>query len=257
MGNVEEVLIQSPANDRIKRLVRLRDRRARDREQVFVAEGEALNRALQAGLAPREIYGPVDTTLAEARAIYRASGPALQKASYRSDPRAVIGVFEQENVTLDQIELGTKPFVIIADELEKPGNVGAILRTAAALGVDLVIVPRAFDLYNPNVLRSSLGALFLVPIAKADLTDALPWLEARDVSTVVAHPEGGSHPWEVNLTNGVALIIGGEHSGLSEQARSGADHVISVPMTRGVDSLNASVTAAVLVYEVLRQRHHQ
>lgn len=247
--------ITSPANERIKRLVRLRSRRHRDDEGVFLVEGpRLLDRALESGLEPVEIYedGSLERSYPDA---VRVEPTVLDKASYRQTSQGTIAVFGQLPTHLPRISVSSPALLIAAEAIEKPGNLGAMLRTAAAVGADCFLtVDDRTDIFNPNVVRSSTGALFTVPVAVTDLQTLRAWLDSHSISLVAATPGASLTMWDADLGGSCALLVGTEAEGLSDQARAQADLEVSVPMTGLVDSLNASVSAALLAYEALRQR---
>lgn len=247
--------IVSTSNARIKRLARLGERRHRDHEGVFVIEGaKMINRAIEAGLMPIEIYGDGTVELAELEMVTVAPS-VLDRVSYRKRSEGLLAVFPQTETTLDSVELGDPAMVLVAEGIEKPGNLGAILRTADAVGAHAVItIPNRVDLFNPNVIRASTGACFTMPVVAVGLTDLGAWVADHGLSLVAADPEGQASIWDVDLTRPVALMVGAEAVGLTNQAREAADRLVSVPMNGAVDSLNASVTLALLAYEALRQR---
>jgi TrmH family RNA methyltransferase len=247
--------ITSPANDRIKWLVRLRERRHRDDEGVFMIEGQRLyDRALQAGLEPMVTFTSSDFEGSGETLLVAPS--VLDKASYRSRAQEVIGVFPQFDLDIGLITPSRVPLILVVEDIEKPGNLGAMMRTAAAAGADaLITVGRSVDPFNPNVVRSSTGALFSLPLAVSSWEETRPWLEERGIDVVAASPDGQGPPWETDLTGPIAIIIGAEDAGLSGQARSIAREIVAIPQEdEGVDSLNASVAAAVLLFEAVRQR---
>jgi RNA methyltransferase, TrmH family len=251
--------ITSAANPRIRRLVALRDRKERDRESVFLVEGSRdLDRAVAGGHRPREIYYDPD----------RFSGPphpagtevtvaaaALDRASYRGRSQGVIGVFGQFDVTLDHLAPGPDPFFLIAEAIEKPGNLGALLRTADAVGADaLIAADPDTDPFSPNVVRASTGAIFSVPLALAGLDETVAWVRGQGARIVAADPGAPDSIWDTDLTGPIALLVGAEHTGLTRSALTTADTTVSLPMHGSMDSLNVSVSMAVLAYEALRQR---
>ena len=247
--------ITSPGNERIKWLVRLRDRKHRDAEGVFVVEGERLyTRALETGLKPviTFVSGDFDA-VGETISV---APDLLDKASYRSRSQGIIGVFPQFDVDIDLVEVSSVPLVLIAEDIEKPGNLGAMMRTAAAAGADVLIaVGSTVDPFNPNALRSSTGAIFTLPLAVSSWKETQTWLEARGIGIVGASPDARALLWETDLTGPIAVVIGAEDAGLSEQARSIARELVRIPQAdTGVDSLNASVAAAVVLFEAARQR---
>jgi TrmH family RNA methyltransferase len=251
--------IVSPANPRIKRLVDLRDRRSRDEASVFVVEGERhMSRALAAGMVPAELYfdpGLFPEPPYPASRVFSVKTGALDRASYRGRSQGVIGVFEQFEVTVERLRLGTDPLVMVVEGIEKPGNLGALLRTADAVGATaLIAADPGTDAFNPNVIRASTGALFTVPLAVTSLGTAVAWLRSHEVRIVAAHPDAETVLWESDLTGPIALLVGSEHRGLGADALGVADLTVSIPMRGHADSLNTSISAAVLVYESLRQR---
>jgi len=256
---VPDLDITSIANPRIKTLVGLRERRNRDREGRFVIEGpRLLARAAEAGYRPREIYydpdhfdlGPFVGPPA-----FTCSTEILTRASYRGSDEGVIAVFDHFALGIDRLSLGPLPLVLIAEGLEKPGNLGAILRTADAVGADAVIaIDPEIDPFNPNVARASTGALFTVPLAVSDLGSTHSWLRGHHINLLAADPAAETDLWSVDMTGPSALLVGSEHDGLTAEARTAADMLLSVPLRGSADSLNTSVTMALLAYEARRQQ---
>ena len=180
---------------------------------------------------------------------------ALDRASYRGRSQGVIGVFGQFDVTLDHIDTRADPLLLIAEAIEKPGNLGALLRTADAVGADaLIAADPQTDPFSPNVVRASTGAIFSVPLAVAGLDDAVAWARNHQARIVAADPGAAVLLWEADLTGPIALLVGAEHAGLTESALAASDTTVSVPMHGSTDSLNVSVSMAVLAYEAMRQR---
>ncbi len=256
-------MIESPTNPTIKRLVRLRKRRERDRSGRFLIEGHReLMRAHSAGITLEEVLvSPhatgdratfADRLRDEGIRVTPTSTAAFVKASQRANPDGLLALAVQPTTTLEQLELPPAPLILVVESIEKPGNLGAMLRSADGAGADAVIVADpATDVFNPNVVRSSQGALFLVPVAVGTMPDVQRWLEQRHIRVFAADPTGAVAPWEADLCGAAAIVIGAEHAGLS----AGWDGVtVSLPMRGGSDSLNASATAAVLLYEAVRQR---
>jgi RNA methyltransferase, TrmH family len=248
--------ITSPANERIKRLIRLRDRRHRDAEGVFVVEGPRLvGRAIETGLEPLEIYvddSTPDLAISHALAV---EPTVLSRASYRKQSEGVIAVFEQLPLRLDQIDTNETPLILAAESIEKPGNLGAMLRTADASGANgFVAVGESTDVFNPNAIRASTGALFSVPVAVCSLDDFGLWLQERSIRLVAASPDSQDTLWDTDMTAASALMVGAEDKGLSESARERSDRLVMIPMSGSSDSLNTSVSLALLTFEAVRQR---
>jgi TrmH family RNA methyltransferase len=253
--------ITSVSNPRIKRLVALRDRHERDLESVFVVEGiRELERAVEAGMRPLEIYydpgrfpGPPHPAQIEVS----VAPQALDRASYRARSNGLIAVFARLDLSLERLTPPPGPLYLVAESIEKPGNLGALLRIADAVGAaGLIVTDTGTDPYNPNVIRSSTGALFTVPLAVATLDQTMTWLRGQDIRICAADPGADETLWDTDLTMPCALLAGSEHAGLSEAARAAADSLVRIPMLGTVDSLNVSVSMALLAYETLRQRQH-
>jgi TrmH family RNA methyltransferase len=248
--------ITSPTNERIKGLIRLREKRHRNAEGVFVVEGPRMvDRAIESGLKPLEIYIDDPTSdLANADALM-VEPTVLSRASYRSQSEGVIAVFEQFPLTLDQIDLDDTPLVLAAESIEKPGNLGAMLRTADAFGANgFVAIGETVDVFNPNVIRASTGALFTVPVALCGLDDFGLWLEDHSIRLIAASPESQNTLWDTDMTGASALLVGAEDTGLSKSATQRCDSLVAIPMFGASDSLNTSVSLALLAYEAVRQR---
>ncbi len=249
--------ITSPANERIKWLVRLRERKHRDAEGVFLVEGARLYaRAIDAGLTPNVTFVTGETDIEVVGEMVTVEAAALDKASYRERSEGLIAVFPQLVTTLTGLDPGEDPLLLVAENVEKPGNLGAMLRTAGAAGVSgIVMVGEAVDAHNPNAIRSSTGAIFSVPLAITDWVELTPWLTERGIRLVAAAPSGGTSVWDTDLTGRVALVVGAEDQGLSPTALEHAGEVVEIPQAEGpVDSLNVSVAAAILLFEAARQR---
>lgn len=247
--------ITSASNEQIKWLLRLRERAERDSAGLFIVEGERLyRRALEAGLEPVASF--TDGTVGSVGETVTVQPSVLDRASYRQRSQGIIGVFPQFETTLDGLRPGAVPLILVAEDIEKPGNLGAMMRTAAAAGADgLITVGASVDPFNANVVRSATGALFTLPVAVSYWESVEPWLERRGIEVVGASPDADTPLWQADLTGAVALVIGAEDIGLSVQAASIAARTMRIPQSEtGVDSLNASVAAAVLLYEAVRQR---
>lgn len=248
--------ITSTSNRRLKRLVGLRDRKNRDEEGLFVVEGPRLvGRAIAAGLSPREVF--IDRSVP-----YQGPGSpvgvepeTLARASYRRRSQGIIAVFPQFPMELAAIDVTHPALVIVTEAIEKPGNLGAMLRTADAVGADAVIVTgEGVDPFNPNVVRASLGTLFTVPLALTSLDALAPWVDQHGIRLIAASPQAGTSLWDLDLTGPVGIVVGSEDRGLTSRALSMTAESASIPMKGRADSLNASVSLALFAYEVVRQR---
>ena len=256
--------ITSLQNPRVKHIVRLRDeKRQRRAEGLMLVEGyDEIQLALSAGHKPQTILSApellshrVDIAETDAERI-TVSRPVFEKMSYRENPDGWLAVFPIPQQTLDDLLPGESPLVIVAESIEKPGNLGAILRTADAAHVDALLVcdPRV-DLWNPNVVRASRGAVFSVPVVECDNGAALEWLKRRGVHILAATPGAEAVYSEIDLRKPVAIAVGTEDEGLSEFWMANADVRVRIPMGGSVNSLNVSVSTALIVYEAVRQRN--
>jgi RNA methyltransferase, TrmH family len=259
--------ITSPANPRIKQLVALRRRRTREQAGVTLVEGLAeIELALAAGVAPVTLYycpaladpeslGLAATAAAVGAAVVQVSRPVFEKISYREGPDGWLAVVPAVVSSLENLDLGPRPLVLVCAGLEKPGNLGAILRTADAAGVAAVIAADPVtDWGNPNVVRASKGTVFSVPVAAGTSAQALDWIAARRLAIVAATPDAKQLVTDVDLTGPTAIAVGAEQAGLSSEWLERADHRVRIPMFGRADSLNVSTSAAIITYEAVRQR---
>lgn len=260
--------ITSPANPRIKRLVRLRERRERDESGRFLIEGyRELRRALSGGVEVEELYccpalylGENEESLVEAAAragaeVVPVGEAPFRKASYRDRPEGLLAVAHQFPTGLERLRPGPDPLLLVVEGIEKPGNLGTMLRTAGAAGAAAVVVcDPATDPFNPNVVRASLGTLFTVPLFVGDTPGAVSRLRELGIRTVATTPSASTPHWEADLTGPVAVLVGSEQLGLSDAWLAAADHKVVIPMPGSVDSLNAAMAAGVVLFEALRQR---
>jgi len=260
--------ITSPSNERIKRLVRLRTRRERDRSGRFVVEGyRELRRAVEGDVEVTELYvcpdlflGSNEPSLVEAAAaagaevVAVAPGP-FRKASYRDRPEGLLAVARQFPTDLERLDPSAPALLLVAEAIEKPGNLGTMLRTAEAAGADAVVVCEpTTDPFNPNVVRASLGTLFRVPLAIASTGETVAWLRERGIRSLAATPAGAVPHFEADMTGPVAVVVGSEQYGLTDAWLHGADERVVIPMPGSVDSLNAAMSAGILLFEAVRQR---
>jgi TrmH family RNA methyltransferase len=268
--------ITSPQNPRVKRVVKLNDRRARDEARQTVVEGvREVRLALGRGVVPVEAYvcpELIDGVEGETAArhlvtiggtgmseVFYVSPEVFARMAYRGESGGLLMVIAYRPSRLDALQFRAAPFLVVVEEAEKPGNLGAVLRTADAAGVDAVILPtppdsRGTDLHNPNVIRASLGAYFTVPTVAAGNAESIAWLRERGIAIVAATPTAEALYTGADLTGPVAVAVGSEAWGLSETWLTAADQRVRIPMAGAVDSLNLSASAALLMYEVVRQR---
>jgi TrmH family RNA methyltransferase len=260
--------ISSPSNPRIRAVARLRDRRERDRTGLTLVDGaREVRRALEAGVEVVEAFVAralearadgaiiVDRLEAAGVAWVPASDEALGRLAFGDRSEGVVAVIRPPSLDLDRLAPPSDPLVVVAEGIEKPGNLGAILRSADGAGADAVIVADArTDPFNPNAIRASLGTIFRMSLAAATSAEALDWLVARGIRVVAARAAASAEYASLDLRGPLAIVLGSEAEGLT--GAWGDDRVIGarIPMHGVADSLNVSVAAAILLYEAVRQR---
>jgi RNA methyltransferase, TrmH family len=262
--------ITSPQNQRIKDVVKLGKRGTRDSLRLTVVEGiRECSLALAAGKHPQQVFlcPPIlqdahsslrDTLLAAGvnpRDIFEVTRDVFAKLAYRGESGGIVLVLPYFARGLQDLHLPTQPLLLVLEGIEKPGNLGAILRTADAAGVHGVIVTAgATDIHNPNAIRASLGAIFTVPVVEASSVEAAAFLHSHQIHMVAATPHAEALYWDINLRDPVAIILGSEAEGLSQAWLDHAQSHVRLPMYGAVDSLNLSTATSVILYEALRQR---
>jgi TrmH family RNA methyltransferase len=265
---VHDSRIQSGQNERLKRAARLRTHRGRTQQRRIIVDGRReVLRALQGGIEPHELFISEDhladpgispiTEEAAARSLrtFYVAAPAFAKIAYGNRTEGVVLVAEQPERRLSDFQPAANPLICVVERVEKPGNVGAILRTADAAGVSAVIVADGItDLYNHNAIRASLGAIFHVPLFAASAADTLEFLHRLQCSTYAAQVDASRPYTDVDYRGPTAVVLGSEAEGLSAIWRGENVTPVALPMRGVVDSLNVSATAAILCYEALRQR---
>ncbi|MGN0201311.1 MAG: TrmH family RNA methyltransferase [Candidatus Cryptobacteroides sp.] len=263
--------VTSARNPKIKGLLELQEKsRARKREGLFVVEGKReLGHCLEAGFIPHtlficeEILGKEEAEAVAARARKAApdAGVVLvpaelyDKTAYRGGTEGVIAEIRCRERSLKDLKLSDNPVVIVLESVEKPGNLGAVLRSADAAAADAVIICDPLtDLYNPNLIRASIGAVFTLQVAAASTEETIAWLKDRGLRILTAQLQDSELYYDTEMTGPTAIVMGTESTGLSEAWRAAADAHIRIPMLGRLDSLNVSVSAAILLFEALRQR---
>ena len=253
--------ITSLQNPRIKHIVKLRDdKRTRKADGLMLVEGyDEIQLALSAGHQPQTLLsapeissGQIDGISVESLTVSRA---VFEKMSYRDNPDGWLAIFPIPSTTLDDLTLSQTPLLIVAESIEKPGNLGAILRTADAAHVDAILLcDLGVDTWNPNVVRASRGAVFSVPVVETQNAKALEWLRQKKLQVLAATPSADEAYTDVDMRQPVAIAVGTEDEGLTDFWMSNADIKVKIPMMGKVNSLNVSVSTALIVYEAIRQR---
>ena len=283
--------ITSAQNRKVKELLTLVEKsKARSAAGLFVVEGQReLGHCLDAGFIPETLFicGEVmavqnnavngaktghlaeniegkdglDALVAKAEALNPRLSvvqiPAFlyEKVAYRGSTEGIIAEVHSVPRSLEDLRLGERPLVMVLESVEKPGNLGAVLRSADAAGADAVVVCDPLtDIWNPNLIRSSVGAVFSVPVAVCTSADAIAFLRKRGIRILTAQLQDSEWYYDTDMTGATALVMGTESTGLTQAWRDSADAHIKIPMLGRLDSLNVSVSAAVLLYEAVRQR---
>ncbi len=271
-GYMADLTITSLDNDRVKEVVHLRERSQRDKRELFLIEGyRELLRALNAKHPMRTLYICTELFLGENEPalikmarnlgceIVETSAKVFHKMSYRDRPDGLIGVAPQVRKSvhdLDAILAGKKnPLLVVAEAIEKPGNLGTILRSSDAAQVSaLIVANRCTDIFNPNVVRASCGTLFTVPVVEGTSEEVISWLKEHNVQILAAMPDAKTCYTDVDMTVPVAVAVGTEQLGLTDTLKNEANLQVSIPMLGIADSLNVAMATTLILYEAVRQR---
>lgn len=259
--------ISSTQNPTVKRLLQLQEKsRTRKKEEGFIIEGlREINFAISGGYIPTELYIKEhfiedDSVVAlidslDNVAVISLADEVYRKVAYRDGTEAVIAFAKAKKTTLQELQLPENPLLLIAEAPEKPGNIGALLRTADAAAVDAVIIanPKT-DLYNPNIIRSSVGCVFTNQVALASTEEVISFLKEQGIQIFSAILQEAQPYHLQDYTQPTALVVGTEATGLTEAWRSASTQNIKIPMNGIIDSMNVSVAAGILTFEAKRQR---
>ncbi len=259
------MMITSAQNSKIKELVALRESKTRRELGLFLVEGaRELGRALDSGYTCRTLYIEENLLSPEAEVLvgrlpqtlqYGVSKQAYAKAAVRESSDGVLAVMEVKTAQFADIKARAVPFLLVLENLEKPGNFGALARSADGAGVDAIIVldPHA-DLFNPHAIRASVGALFSQPLIAATHAEFMDYCQKQGIKILAASPHAQNFHYQADLKGAVALVLGSEAWGLSSSWQATDSELLKIPMNGRADSLNVSVAGAIIMYEILRQR---
>ena len=257
--------ITSIQNPKIKRLLALQQKSSERRKAgLFAVEGRReLMHCLEVGFQVDSVFWcpsvetgtePMPSLPADTR-LFEVSKEVYEKMAYRGSTEGVMAEVRTRPLALSDLTLPERPLVVVLERVEKPGNLGAILRSADAAGVSAVIVCDPLtDLYNPNLIRSSVGAIFSVPCVACSSEACISFLKAKGIQILTAQLQDSSLYYDIDMRRPTAVVMGTEATGLTDQWRQAADAHIRIPMLGRIDSLNVSVSAAILMYEAVRQR---
>jgi TrmH family RNA methyltransferase len=252
--------ITSLQNSKIKNVVVLREKsRERAKQMLFSVEGRReIDMAVAGGYEIDSLF--ICPELCEqsgfrAENVYEVTRKVFEKIACREESDGYLALMKMKSNSLHDINISNTPFIIVLESVEKPGNLGAILRTADAANVDAVIVcDQKSDLYNPNVIRSSLGCVFTVNTAVCSSEKACEWLKKNNITTYAAELESSQWYYNEDYTKKSAIVMGAESTGLSNFWLNNANKRVKIPMKGKVDSLNVSVSTAIITFEAMRQR---
>ena len=258
-------LITSASNPRLKQIRRLRRRRGVD--AVLVEGYRPLRLALEAGVRVREVfYAPelwlgegeralVEETAARGARVHELGADAFRSIAGRPRPDGLTAVAQRRTAPLDRLRLATDAFVVVADGIERPGNLGTLARTACGAGASALVVTDArTDPFHAESVQGSVGTIFHLDVTEADPADAISTLHRRGVHIVVATPDADVPYWAADFTGPAAVVVGSERYGVGAAWLGAADQCVAIPMTGAADSLNVAVAAGVVLFEAARQR---
>lgn len=260
--------ISSFQNPKIKKLLQLQQKSSeRRKEGLFVVEGQReLMHCVNAGMVIDSIfycpeiigahsYNDAIGSFPENARCFEVTHDVYEKIAYRGSTEGIVAEIRTKRLSLNDLKLKSNPLIVVLESVEKPGNLGAILRSADAAGVDAVIVCDPLtDLYNPNLIRSSIGAIFTVPCIACSTDECIAFLKQHGITILTAQLQDSHLYYDTDMRRGTAIIMGTEATGLTPAWRKAADAHIRIPMLGKLDSLNVSVSAAILMYEAVRQR---
>ena len=255
--------VTSAQNRKVKTLLALQEKaRLRKEMGLFVVEGRReLEHCVRAGFEIDTLFFCPE--ICGGLALRPSAGQVIEvprelyeKIAYRGGTEGLIAEVKVRERTLGELEMPENPLVVVLEGVEKPGNLGAVLRSADASGADAVLICDPLtDLYNPNLIRASIGAVFTVPVVCCSSAEAIKWLKDNNINIFTAQLQDSSWYYDTDMTKGTAIVIGTEATGLTAAWREAADAHIRIPMLGELDSLNASVSAAILLFEAVRQRN--
>ena len=261
--------ITSTSNSRIKQVVKLRKRSHRDHAKLMIIEGcTELQRAIDNNHQFTELFFCPELFKNQTEPdilkhcqqssinLIECTIPVFEKISYRERPNGLLALAPQIQISLEQLPIKENMLLVVAEAIEKPGNLGTILRSADASGADAVIIcDHCTDINNPNVIRASIGTIFSVPAIETDSTKAITWLKNNNIEIMAATPQATKFHTDTDMTSNIAIAVGAEKPGLSETWFTAADIKVKIPMLGQADSLNVAASTTILLYEALRQRN--
>jgi TrmH family RNA methyltransferase len=275
MSESKPVVFRSSANPTLRHLIRMRDNRSRRKANRVLVDGwRETSQALRAGMELCGIYVPeslihgekdefrdaaqtVVDIAQDQQKLNWVTDSIMEKISYGQSSRGVVAEFVRPNTSLNSLSLPKNPLILVLDEIEKPGNIGAVFRSADAAGVDCILLSDCVDQYNPNSIRSSLGTIFQIPSCNATESELRDFLEKHSIKILAARVESAKNLWKCDLDGPLAIVLGSEARGLKDRWQSSGSAPIDgirIPMAGVADSLNIAASAAIIAFEAARQR---
>lgn len=258
--------ITSTQNPKIKNIIKLQQKSSeRKKQNLIVIEGlREISLAVKSGMELKTLffcpeiisYSELEESFGAHRDYFELSSEVYNKLAYRGSTEGIIALAEPNYLSLGDVKLRENPLVIVLESVEKPGNLGAILRTADAAKVDAVIISDPLtDIYNPNVIRSSVGCVFTNQIVSCVSDEAISWLQEKSIKSYAAALTATKDYHNFDYTGPVAIVMGTEADGLTDKWLKNTDNQIIIPMSGEIDSLNVSTSTAILIFEAMRQRN--
>lgn len=255
-------MITSENNKLIKDIVKLKQKKYREKNGLFYIEGERIVDEIPEDV---EIYKYIFSedfyiNMKDKEKYKRAeniivTNEIFKKLTDTINPQGIMAICKIRNIALDYIDIKQNGFYIILDRISDPGNMGTIIRTGEALGADCIFLSKdCVDLYNSKTIRSTMGSIFHIPIIQDDLDNILPYLKQKNISIACTDLSAQKAPYEVDFKKGIAILIGNEANGVLEKYKKMSDILVKIPMLGKVESMNASISSAIMFYEVLSQR---
>jgi len=252
--------LNSFQNPKIKNVIKLHEAKYRKKQGLFLIEGEReIEMAVKTGVKLQTLfYCPAlaKSLLAmDEKIIFEVSKKIFEKISFRENPDGFLAVAKTFEHKLVDIKLSNQPLVLMAESIEKPGNLGAIARTAEAVGLDaIILIDPKVEVYNPNVIRASQGAIFDITVVKSSKEEILKWCQKNKIQIIVTTSKAEKIYTEIDYKKPTAIVVGSEDKGLSQRWLSLSNETVRIPIRGKITSLNVSVATAVVLYEAVRQR---
>lgn len=259
-------IINSSNNEKIKNVIKLKKARERKKQDLIIIEGKReIELALKSKINIvdffycKEIADEKDIDRlrnTDQRRNHQVKKSVFDKITYKQNPDGFLALAKAKQLNINDVKLSSKPLILVIEGIEKPGNLGAILRTAYATGIDAVIIndPK-IDIYNPNVVRASMGRIFTNQVVLATMLETKKWLQEKKINIVATSIRAKKSHVKANLKQPTAIVLGTEATGLSNEWLKIAKELIRIPMKEDIDSLNISVSTAIIIFEALRQRN--